>query len=311
MDDDGQAPRVDSRIELPDGRWIAYAEYGDHDGTPVLVFHGTPGTRLSWGMLPGTPFPPRVRVIAPDRPGYGGSDPNPGRDLLSWAEDVARLADALGLQRFAVLGVSGGGPGALACAYRMPERLTAAGVVSGPAPTDAPGVLDGMSRTNRFFMKLAWHAPRLSALNLRFLAKVIRRDPSRYIDTMQIKVDGVDRELLARPEIHRMLARDFAEAVRAGAGGMIDDMAANHGRPWGFAPGDIEAHVHFWFCERDRSAPAAMGRYLAGQVPGCEATFVPGAGHLWILDHLREVLDVLVGHCSAHQGNQEAQQSSA
>ena len=293
MASEGQAPRVDRSVALPDGRCLAYAEYGDPGGSPVLAFHGLPGSRLSWGMLPDSPIPPGVRLIAPDRPGYGRSAPNPGRDLLAWADDVARLADALSLERFALLGVSGGGPGALACAWKMPERLTSVGVVSSAAPSDAPGVFEGMSRTNHFFMRLAWRLPWLSRLNLRLLAKVIRRDPARYIDAMQYKVDAVDRAILARPEIRRMLVEDFAEAVRTGADGMVGDMSANHGRPWGFELGEIAAHVHFWFCELDRSVPAAMGRYLAGAIPGCEATFVSNAGHLWVLVHLREVLEIV------------------
>lgn len=290
-----QRPRIDSSVPLPDGRCLAYAEYADADGAPVILFHGLPGSRLSWGMLPGNPFPPGLRIIAPDRPGYGLSDPKPGRTLLEWADDVKALADALELERFAVVGVSGGGPGALACAFKMPERLTSVGVVSGAAPTDAPGVFRGMSRTNRFFMKLAWRLPWLSDLNIRLLASVVRRNPLRYIDTMKVKVHDVDKSVLALPGIRNMLAADFAEALRAGAEGMVDDMAANHGRPWGFSLEEIETSVLLWSCELDRSVPPAMGEYLAQMIPGCEATVVSGAGHLWILVHLREVLEAVTG----------------
>ena len=119
------SPRVDSFVHLPDKRRLAYAEYGDANGFPVLLFHGLPGSRLSWGLLPGNPFCPGLRIVAPDRPGYGRSDAMPRRTLLDWAEDVSNLADALEIQRFAIIGVSGGGPGALACAWKMPDRLTA------------------------------------------------------------------------------------------------------------------------------------------------------------------------------------------
>jgi pimeloyl-ACP methyl ester carboxylesterase len=182
------APRSDDVIVLPDGRRLAYAEYGDPDGEPVFLFHGLPGSRLSWGLLPGAPIPTGLRIIAPDRPGYGGSDPKPGRSLLDWADDVAQLADTLNISEFDIVGVSGGGPGALACAWKMPDRLTTVGIVSSPAPTDAPGVFEGMSRTNRFFVKLAWRMPWLSMLNFKFLASLIRRDPARYINTMRLKV---------------------------------------------------------------------------------------------------------------------------
>ncbi|MCH9668330.1 MAG: alpha/beta hydrolase [Actinomycetia bacterium] len=284
-------PRIDAGIHTSDGRRLAYAEYGDAAGVPVFVFHGLPGSRLSWGMLPEGWLPPAARIIAPDRPGYGGSDPNPGRTLLDWANDVESLAESLRIDRFAAVGISGGGPGALACAWKMPGRLTTVGVASSPAPTDAPGVFDGMSGTNRFFMKLAWHLPWLSEANTRLLAAFIRRDPRRYIDTMKSKIDDVDKAILRRPDIHEMLVKDFTEAVRGGAAGMVDDMAANHGRPWGFPLQEISSEVLLWSCELDRSVPPAMGRFLSHALTCCQTTFVPGEGHLWILLHLRAVLD--------------------
>ena len=287
-------PRIDSVIQLSDKRRLAYAEYGESDGAPILLFHGLPGSRLSWGLIPGGPFPPGLRIIAPDRPGYGGSDPNPGRNVLDWADDVAELADVLEIEKFAVLGVSGGGPGALACAWKIPERLTSVGVVASPAPTNAPGVFEGMSKTNRFFMKLAWRMPWLSTMNTRLLASVIRRNPARYINTMKIKVHDVDKAIVARPEIQDMLTRDFAEALRGGSHGMVGDLSANHGRPWGFQLEKIRIRIQFWSCELDRSVPPAMGRYLSNSISNSECTFVSDAGHLWILEHLNDVLRALM-----------------
>lgn len=287
-------PRLDTAIRLPDGRPLAFAEYGDRTGAPLMLFHGTPGSRLAWGLLPGDPFPPGMRIIAPDRPGYGRSDPKPGRTLLDWADDIANLADHLQLGRFRIMGVSGGGPGALACASAMPERLSSVGVAVGAAPPEAPGVFEGMSAVNRFFLRLAWRAPRLSSLNARFVGAVVRRDPARYVNLMQRKLHAVDRELLAQSGIRDMLVSDFTEALRQGSQGMIDDIAANHGRAWGFRLDRIETRVTFWYAEHDRSVPPAMGRYLAGQVPGSEFHLVENAGHLWPLVHLRELLTEVV-----------------
>jgi len=281
----------DSTFRLSDGRLLAYAEYGDSNGFPVFLFHGLPGSRLSWGLIPDNPFPSGLHIIAPDRPGYGKSDTKPGRTMLDWPEDVASLANALNLEKFAVVGVSGGGPGALACAWKIPERLTTVGVVASPAPTNIAGVLEGMSKTNRFFMKLAWQLPWLSTMNIRFLVSVIRRNPGRYIDTMQYKMHDVDKAILARPEIRNLMVKDFTEALRSGGQGMVSDMDINHGHPWGFPLDKINIKVYFWFCEMDQSVPPAMGNYLSDTVQGCEATFVPNAGHLWIFDHIGEVLD--------------------
>lgn len=283
-------PRLDTAINLPDGRRLSFVEYGESTGTPMMLFHGLPGSRLAWGLLPGDPFPAGVRVIAPDRPGYGRSDPKPGRSLLDWTKDVAVLADHLQLDRFCIAGVSGGGPGALACAFKMPERLRSVGVVAGAAPTDAPGVFDGMSTVNRFFTRLAWHAPYLSALNTRFIATIIQRDPSRYIAIMQRKVHDVDRAALTRSDVRDMLIKDFTEALHLGGQGMVDDMQANHGRSWGFPLEQISVPVMLWYATLDRSVPQAMGRYLAQMIPNAEHHLVPNAGHLWPLLNMRQIL---------------------
>lgn len=104
---------------------------------------------------------------------------------------------------------------------------------------------------------------------------------------------NVDKILLDRPEIQDMLIKDFTEALRGGAQGMISDMSANHGHSWGFPLDKIIIKVHCWSCELDRSVPPAMGRYLSNTIPNTEAKFIPDAGHLWILEHLRDVLDVI------------------
>lgn len=285
--------RVDTFIQLPDKRCLAYTEYGDELGMPVFLLHGLPGSRLSWGMLPDNPFPYGLRIIAPDRPGYGRSHAKPGRTLTDLSDDIAVLADALNIQNFAVVGVSGGGPGALACAWKLQERIHAVSIVASPAPTNAPGIFEGMSKTNHFFMKLAWYVPWLSNLNIRLLGIAIRHNPAHYIQSMKYKVHEVDQTLLKRPEIREILIKDFTEALGNGSQGMVDDMSANHGHPWGFPLGQIKARVHFWYGELDRSASPAMGKYLSSKVPNSEMTLVPGAGHLWVLVHLNKVLDDL------------------
>jgi pimeloyl-ACP methyl ester carboxylesterase len=279
-------------LRLRDGRELAYAEYGDPDGRPLMLFHGNPSSRLSWGLIPDSPFRPCLRLIAPDRPGFGRSDFQPGRQLLDWPNDVCELADALALNRFAVLGVSGGGPATLACAWKIPERLTAAGVVSSPCPTDVSGVTEKRSRTNRTLFFLTQHAPPLVRLNMAFLAYLARRD--RLVERLVYKMANVDKAIVERPEIREYLAMGFAEALRQGGAGSAHELVINHGRPWGFALEDIHIGVHSRQGEEDPSVPPAMGRYLAQTIPNCKATFIPGAGHLWIVDHVGEVLDALV-----------------
>ena len=142
-------------LELSDGRRLVYAEYGEFDGTPLLFFHGTPGSRRVARWADAAARRRGVRLIAPDRPGFGLSDPQPGRTLGDWPADVAELADALGLGRFAVAGVSGGGPYVAACAWRMPDRLTGAGIISGMGPLDDPTLAAALPRRYRAAFGLA------------------------------------------------------------------------------------------------------------------------------------------------------------
>ena len=133
------------QITLPDGRLLCFAEYGDPAGFPVVVGHGNPGSRLGCRPLIGRSYAFGVRVIAPDRPGVGGSDPLNGRSLLDWASDVRVLADTLDIDRFSTIGISGGAPFALACAWCLPDRVSAVGVVSGGLPINGAAQASGIT----------------------------------------------------------------------------------------------------------------------------------------------------------------------
>ena len=126
---------TENHLELPDGRRLCYAEYGDQGGQPIFVFHGNPNSRLLWGVIPGSPFLPNVRLIAPDRPGFGQTDFLEGVTTVeNWPNDIVFLADSLGIDKFAVFAPSGGGPFALSCAWKIPERLTSAGLFASVGP---------------------------------------------------------------------------------------------------------------------------------------------------------------------------------
>ena len=158
--------RIDDAITLPDGRRLTYAECGDTDGEPVVILHGSPGTRLGWGLFPGCPFREGVRLIGPDRPGYGGSDRSKADGYSTWPDDVSALADALGLGKFSVIGVSNGGLYALACGWKIPERLIALGIVSSVSPVvkEATGEV---SHGVQLLYLMGRRAPWLLRLNLR------------------------------------------------------------------------------------------------------------------------------------------------
>ena len=153
------ADNIAQTITLKDGRSLGYAEYGDPGGTPVFYFTGGNSSRLEGGWFDTAARQHNVRLISTDRPGFGLSDFQPGRALLDWPEDILQLADTLGIETFAVFGLSGGGPHVAATAYLIPERLTAVAIVSGPCPYGIPGTFEGMWLPLRFMYFVARRAP--------------------------------------------------------------------------------------------------------------------------------------------------------
>ncbi len=279
----------DRVLGLPDGRRLGFAEYGAPDGRPLLFFHGTPGARLVARFADANAARRGIRIIAPDRPGYGLSDFQPGRRIGQWPDDVAALADALDLDRFAVVGVSGGAPYAAACAWRLADRVRVAGIVSGVGPLDDPSLIADLSAGHRLSFALMRRAPWLTRGALALVALAVRRCPMRALDLVAQLGPVADRQILARPEIRVALARDLVEALRAGGRGAAHELGL-FGRPWGFRPDDIRVLVQLWHGEADAQVPVAVGRHLARRIPNCKAHFLAGAGHLWLFDHCDEVL---------------------
>jgi pimeloyl-ACP methyl ester carboxylesterase len=278
---------TDRTIRLRDGRRLGYAEWGDPGGRPLFYFHGWPGARVE-GRLGGVAARARgVRLIALDRPGMGLSDYQPRRTLVDWPDDVVQLAAALGLDRFAVLGISGGGPYAAACAWKLSERLTGAGIVSGLAPVDAPGAFAGMGRQNQVMFRLVGRLAVLRRVLMATTAVSVRRHPDRVL--ARGVAAAVDKKYLDRPVVRAVLVESLSEAFRSGSRGPAGEMGL-YARPWGFRLEDIRAPVHLWHGEQDVNAPATMGRYMATVIPKCQARFYPGEGHLHFVDRLPEIL---------------------
>lgn len=280
-------------LRLPDGRRLCFAEYGAPAGRPLMFFHGTPGARLLAGVAHGAARRLKVRLIAPERPGFGHSDFQPGRRIAAWPDDVMALADALGLARFAVVGVSGGGPHALACAWRYPDRVDVVGIVSGMVPLADPSD-DAAAPDGRRYPSLALlrGAPWLLRGGLAVAGPVVRRWPGRALDLLAARAPAADRALLARPEVRAALVDDLREALRCGGRGAGQELTL-FGRPWGFRPADVRVPVELWHGEADRQVPVALARRLAREIPDCRARFLPAAGHFWLLDHSTEVLTTL------------------
>jgi pimeloyl-ACP methyl ester carboxylesterase len=283
----------EGNIRLRDGRQLAYAEYGDPQGKPVFFFHGTPGSRLFHHPDASIAASVGARIIAIDRPGFGRSDSKPGRTLLDWPNDVVQLADALNIQRFAVMGYSGGGPYAAVCASSIPERLTAAGLVSSIAPLDTPQIARGMQGVGHLYFSLDRHLPPLAKLGCWLMCTTWRHNPDLYFRS---QINGLRNSEEARtllPKMKAMMTADFQEAVRAGTQGITRDLEILS-RPWGFRLHVIAADVFLWHGESDTQAPLIMGKRLAKAIPHSRATFFPKEGHWAIYSHWREILTALV-----------------
>jgi pimeloyl-ACP methyl ester carboxylesterase len=275
-------------VRTADGRTLAYAEWGDPDGLPVVFHHGTPGTRLD--RHPDDAVYDGFRVLAADRPGYGRSDRDPGRTVASVAKDTAALADELGLERFVVLGVSGGGPHALACAALLPGRVARAAIVVGAAPSDDPDFdfLAGMAEINLKEFGAALRGREAIEAELAQYVETTRANPEAVIDEIASELPEYDREVLERPPVRAVFRESLAESVRQGTAGWADDDLA-FARGWGFRLEEVNVPVRLWQGELDVLVPRSHGEYLATKIPDSAFELVPGAGHM-LLDHWRDVL---------------------
>jgi pimeloyl-ACP methyl ester carboxylesterase len=283
----------DLTLRLRDGRALGYAEYGDAAGAPVLVFHGSPGARLQVRAAHEPALARGIRVIAPDRPGLGLSTRKRGREIADWPDDVRELADALDIERFAVVGISGGGPYAAACAWGLDDRITRAGIISGVAPADGPRLGSGLRRQDRVIFNLVLETPWLMRSVMAAAAPPVRRFPERIFAHVRALAPRVDRPILHRPEVAACLSAALREAFRDGGQGAADELLLLT-RPWTFRPEEIRVPVRLWHGDADGVVPVAMGRCLAQAIPRCRAEFIPGGGHYLVFDRIGPFLEAMV-----------------
>lgn len=289
----GTAPRPDQAHELPGGRTLAWCEYGRADGVPLLYFHGIPGSRIDGRLTDGVAAEAGVRMIAIDRPGFGRSTrPDGRRSYTGWPADVAHFADALELERFAVLGYSCGGPYALAAAEALGERISKVGLVSSVAPSEMPRYRAGTASTDHAMLLLSRPAPWLARGLLGMALRQARGNPEKF-------AGGVDRDFAAPADqaildegLRAVLPELFSEAGRNGPAGIVEDFAV-WARPSGLSLRRITRPVLLFHGEDDRSIPIAHSRWLAAQIPGAELTAWPGAGHLHTGERWGEVFSRL------------------
>ncbi len=252
-------------------------------------FHGMPGSRF---------FHPHdeitqqmgVRLIAVDRPGYGESSFQPGRRILDWAEDVAELADGLGVEKFAVAGHSGGGPYALACAFSLADRVTIAASLCGAAPPETPHGADGMELQNRMGFLLGRYIPWSIWQQIIWLAYRHKIQPAPAASAgKRNHRPAADEELMDLLEVREHCIASEQEGFRPGLEGFAWD-ARLLTRPWGFRLEEVRTRVLLWHGTADNMTPFPMARFMATRLPNCKPNFCKNEGHLLIFPHWKEIL---------------------
>jgi pimeloyl-ACP methyl ester carboxylesterase len=280
----GYQPIRDADLELDDGRNLAYCSWGDPDGRPTFLFHGSPGSRV-FAPDPVATAEAGVWLITVDRPGFGRSDPQPGRQILDWPLDVAQLARELGAENFDVMGHSSGGPYALSCALSTLIATRRVVLVSCVAPHPEPDPLSDDDALDR----VAWQDPERAAQTIGRSAAFLVEAPEKFLELPRPEPDS---QLLADPTIRNLYLNTVREAVQQGIDAYAWDVVLER-RPWGFALVEVEADVWIFHGERDGAVPVSEAETLSAALPGSHLKLFPDAGHGLIVAHWQEILGEL------------------
>ncbi len=290
----------DAELRLPDGRTLSYATFGAEarsdggaDARPWIVVLDGPGSRgLARAAAPAAAAL-GLRLVAPDRAGFGATTPAPGRGIADWAADHAALLDALGVERAGVLGQSGGTPYALAAAAALRGRVPAVALVGALAPLDEPANMATAGRQLRGGVKLARRAPWLLRFALRGASRGAVKDPEQAARKVMKDAPPADAAVLEDPAVWALHVRATAEILGrpAALAGEIGLLA----RPWGIDLGAVACPVALWSGERDATHPTAHSRWLAERLGAAPVTVVPGAATFGMLPIYADALRFAAG----------------
>ena len=282
-------------MAVRDGRRLSFAEFGNTRGAAIIWMHGTPGARRQ------IPLEARVfaeehdlRIIGIDRPGIGSSTPHLYPDILDWTNDLVELCDVLDIDTLRVIGLSGGGPYALAAGAALPDRVHGVGVLGGVAPTQGPDAITGGLVTLAPYV-----APLLSytriplGFALAQAIRLVRPIAGPILDGYAAVQPRGDKELLARPEFRAMFLDDLLNGSRFHFGAVLADVIL-FTRPWGFEPADVQVPVHWWHGDSDHIIPHAHGVHVAERLPHARFTTIHGESHLGGLGVATDVLSQLM-----------------
>lgn len=278
----------DGLVSIGGGRAISYRAFGDPAGLPLIALHGTPGSRLKFVVTDPIARAMGLRVIAPDRWGYGASEPHPQPSLTAFAHEMAALADGLGVGRFAVMGVSGGGPFATAVASEMPDRTLALALVAPVGPI--AGETDPEITTfHRFCFGALAQTPAAVGAVFRVFRTVLDVSPGAGMRIAMVRTAAPDRRVLRQGDVAARLGETFIEGLRKGVAGPVTDLGI-FGAPWDVDPAAVRAPSRLWIGTEDQNVPRSAARRLAARLPNCELTELNGEGHLWVANNYQAVL---------------------
>ena len=230
-----------------------------------------------------------MRLVVPDRPGFGRSDPHPGRRVMDWPDDVRQLLDSLAVDRFAVLSLSGGAAYALACAHVFGDRVHAVGVLGGAPPPDVPWP---WPRWIPERLREAVHRPSRAAALLQPAFAPLAIRPALIPRYLQLRLNAADRRVIGRPRVRHILSETFTEGLLNGPAALAEDRALLF-RPWGFPLASVRQHVDIWHGTQDWQVPVAMGQVLSAMLPDATGHWFPGEGHFLVFDHAEQVYAAL------------------
>ena len=267
------------------GGKIAYRDYGPPDGKPVFYFHGWPGSRLEGGLFCASAREFGLRLVAPERPGYGRSSSRQDYGWKDWVEDVGQLADELGMDRFRVMGMSGGGPHACAVSSILSRRILRCALVVPMGPLDVPGGFECMTLPQRWLIRMARMCPWAVRGLMQLGRQCLLRNPLLALKILvRSGLPPADLQALAQVENQGAFAASMQEAFQGGVQGMFDD-GMRFMSTWDFDLTQIVCPVHVWHGDEDTVVPIAYGRYLAAHMPDCQADWLPGEGHFSVALH--------------------------
>ncbi|UVO13020.1 alpha/beta hydrolase [Mycobacterium sp. SVM_VP21] len=288
-------PQMEGNIAVGEDRQLGFAEFGAPQGRAMFWLHGTPGARRQIPVearLYATEA--NIRLIGVDRPGIGSSTPFQYETVSQFADDLRTVADTLGIDKMAVIGLSGGGPYTLACAAAMPERVVAAGVLGGVAPAVGPEAIDSnLMRLARLAEPVLHHAGRPISVLAAGLIRTIRPVASPALEFYARLSPEGDREMLSRPEFKAMFLDDLLNGSRKQLAAPIAD-AILFARPWGFRLADIEVPVHWWHGDADHIVPFSHGKHAVALLPDARLYPIAGESHLAGLGRAEEILCTLL-----------------